>query len=86
MWFDCVEQRDVQGFLRLRQLLARSLPRRRVRRACVRAYVHFVYVCIYVYVCMCADMYICIYLHVCMYMYMYAFIYMCMCMCMHICA
>ena len=42
--------------------------------------------CIYVYVCMCADMHICIYMHVCMYLYIYAFIHMCMCMCMHICA
>jgi len=98
-------ERDVQGFFRLYQLLARSLPRRRSRRACVRAYVHFVCgdhhwssfwfsnkqhylfmcVCVYVYVCMFADMYICMYMHVCMYMYMYAFIHMCMCICMHIC-
>ena len=63
-----------------------SLPRRRFRRACVRAYIQFVCVCVYVYVCMCADMYIYIYVHVCMYMYMYAFIHVCMCMCMHICA
>jgi len=78
--------KNVQGFLRLHQLLAWSLPHRRSRRACVRTYVHFVCVCIYVYVCMCADMYICMYMHVCMYRYMYAFIHMCMCMCMHICA
>jgi len=45
-----------------------------------------VIVCIYVYVCMCADMYIRIYTHVCMYLYIYAFIHMCMCMYIHICA
>jgi len=70
-------------------LHAQSLPRRRFRRA-LRAFISTfcMRVCIYVYVCMCADMYICIYVHVCMYMYMYAFIHvcMCMCMCMHICA
>jgi len=52
-------------------LPAQSLPRRRFRRACVRAYIQFVCVCIYVYVCMCADMYI--------------YIYMCMCVCTCIC-
>jgi len=44
-----------------------SLPRRRFRRACVRAYIHFVCVC--VYMCMCACVRTCIY------------IYMCMCVC-----
>jgi len=67
-------------------LPSQSLPRRRFRRACLRAYIQFVCVSVYVYVCMCADMYIYTYVHVCMYMYMYAFIHMCMCMCMHICA
>jgi len=72
----------VQSFLGLSGLLARSLPRRRSRRACVRFIRTFcMCVCIYVYVCMCADMYICIYMHVCMYLYIYAFIHMCM----HIC-
>jgi len=52
--------------------------------ACVHMYI--LDVCVYIYVCMCADMYICIYMHVCMYMYMYAFMHMCMCMCVHICA
>ena len=44
------------------------------------------HICVYVYVCMCADMYICIYMHVCMYLYIYAFVHMCMCMRMRICA
>ena len=72
--------KDVQSFLSLQRLLARSVPRRRSRRACVRSYVQFcMCVCIYVYVCMCVDMYICIYMHVCMYLYIYAFIHMFMC-------
>jgi len=68
-------------------LPAQSLPRRRFRRAlCAFICTICMRVCIYVYVCMCADMYIYMYVHVCMYMYMYAFIHVCMCMCMHICA
>ena len=56
---------------------------------CVRSYVHFVHVC--VYMCMCVCVYvcghdICIYMHVCMYLYIYVFIHVCMCMCLHICA
>ena len=68
-------------------LSAQSLPRCRFRRA-LRAFIctFCMRVCIYVYVCMCADMYMCKYMHVCMYLYIYAFIHMCMCMCMHICA
>ena len=68
LWFDCVERKRSALLLGPQRLLARSLPRRRSRRACVRSYIHFVCVCIYVYVCMCADMYI--------------YIYMCMCVCM----
>jgi len=86
MWFDDVKRKQVQSFLGLQLLLARSLPRRRSRHACVCFICKFcMCVCIYVYVCMCADMYICICMHVCMYLYIYAFIHMCMCMCMHIC-
>jgi len=77
---------DVQGSLRLHQFLARLLPRRRSRRACVRAYVCFVCVC--VYMCMCVCVRTCKYKFVCacvyVYVYIYAFIHMCMCMCMHI--
>ena len=87
MWVDCVERKRSAKLPCLQRLLARSLPRRRSRRACVRFICTFcMCVCIYVYVCMCADMYICMYMHVCMYLYIYAFIHMCMCMCMHICA
>ena len=64
MWFDCVEQRDVQSFLSLQWLLTRSLQRRRSRRACVRSYVHFVCVC--VYMCMCVRVRTCIYVYICM--------------------
>ena len=64
-------ERDVQSFLRHHQLLTRSLPRGHSRRACVRAYVHFVCVCVYICICVCVQ--ICIY------------IYMCMCVCICIC-
>ena len=68
-------------------LPAQSMPHRRFRGA-LRALIctFCMHVCIYVYVCMCADIYIYICVHVCMYMYMYAFINVCMCMCVHICA
>jgi len=85
MWFDCVERKR-----RAKLPLSATAPRAfRCMAvvpgvlACVHIYV--LYVCVYVYVCMCADMYTCIYMHVCMYLYIYAFIHMCMCMCMHIC-
>jgi len=52
-------------------LPAQSLPRRRSRRACERAYIHFVCVC--VYMCMCVCVRTCIY------------VYMCMCVCICIC-
>jgi len=55
---------EVQSFLRLQRLLARSLPRRRSRRACVRSYIHFVCVC--VYMCMCVCVRTCIYVYICM--------------------
>jgi len=51
-------ERDVQSFLRLHRLLARSLPRHCSRLACMRSYVHFVCVC--VYMCMCACVRTCI--------------------------
>jgi len=41
-----LNERDVQSFLRLQRLLARSLSRRRSRRACARSYVYFVFVCV----------------------------------------
>jgi len=68
-----------------------GFPRSRCRAVisdmlCVRSYVHFVCVCVYMCMCVCVRLCIYIYVHVCMYMYMYAFIHMCMCMYMHICA
>ena len=88
MWFDCVErtsERDLQSFLSLQRLLARSLPRRRTRRACVRSYVLFVCVCAYMYMCVCVRtciymyihayvyvfVHVCVYTHVCVYVYAY---------------
>jgi len=57
MWFDCVEQKRRAGLP-----ASASAPRAFAAapsfqaglRVC--AYVHLVRVCIYVYVCMCADM------------------------------
>jgi len=73
-------ERDVQNFLSLQGLLARLLSRHRSRRVCVHLYTH--YVCMYAYVCMCADMYICIYMHVYMYLYTESMrLYTCVCVC-----
>jgi len=57
-------------------LPAQSLRRHRFRRA-LRAFIctFCMRVCIYVYVCTCADMYICIYMHVCMYLCVYTHVY-----------
>jgi len=71
-------ERDVQSFLRLQRLLARSLPRRRSRCARVLSYVHIcvcVYVCrhvyMYIYVCVYVFVHLCIYTHVYVYVYAY---------------
>jgi len=80
-------ERDVQSFLRLHQLLLRSLPRGRSRRACVRAYVHFVCVCIYM--CMCVCVRTCIYVFACMCvcictcMRLYTCVHVCVCIFVH---
>jgi len=42
MWLIALNGGDVLSFRRLHQLLTQSLPRRRFRRACVRAYIHVV--------------------------------------------
>ena len=71
----------MQGFLRLHQLLARFMLRRRSRCACVRAYVHFVcvYICVCVYVCRHVYIYICacvnVYVYVCVYTHVYVYVY-----------
>jgi len=86
LWFDCVE-RKMQSFLSLQRLLARSLPRRRSRRACVRSYVHFGCVC--VYMCMCVCVRTCIYVYICMCvcictsMRLYTCVCVCVCMFVH---
>ena len=46
-------ERDVPSFLRLQRLLAHSLPHCCSRRACLRSYVHFVRVCVYMCMCVC---------------------------------
>ena len=81
MWFDCVERKR-RAKLPLSTTADRAFAAAPSFQACLRALICTF--CMYVYVCMCADMYICIYMHVCMYFYIYAFIHMCMCMCMHI--
>jgi len=67
--------------------LARSLLRRRSRRACVRLYVHFVCMC--VYMCMCVCVRTCIYVYICMCVCICTsmHLYTCVCVCvMHICS
>ena len=75
-------EREVQSFLRLQRLLARSLPRRRSRRvACVHIYILHVcvYICVCVYVCGHAYMYIyaCVnvLVHLCVYTHVYVYVY-----------
>ena len=47
----------------------------------------YVYVCMYMYVCICMYVYVCVY--VCVYMYVCMYVFMCMCvyayMCMYVC-
>ena len=76
-------ERDVQGSLRLHQLLARLLPRRRSRRACVRAYVHFVCVC--VQMCMCVCVWLGISASACGRCHASTCVFVCICMHMHMC-
>jgi len=74
-------KRDVQSFLSLQRLLARSLPRRRSRRACVRSYVQFVCVC--VYMCMYVYVYICMCVCICTSMRLYTCVCVCVCIFLH---
>ena len=80
---DCVEGGELQSFLRLYQLLSQSLWRLHSRRACVRAYVHVVCVCMYVcmYVCVQTCMYVCIFMCMCkcICMHVYTCVYVCVC-------
>ena len=45
-----------------------------------------IYVCIYIYICICKYVYVymCIYICICMYMYICVYIYICICMYMYI--
>jgi len=86
MWFDCVERKRRVG-LPASVSAPRAFANAPSRRACVRAYVNVVRVCVYMCMCVCVltCIYVCMCMCVCMYMDMCAFIHMCMCMCMHIC-
>ena len=77
-------EKDGASFREVR-LPAHSLPCHRFRRACMRAHVHVVRVCVYMCMYVCTDMYICIHAHVYMYMYTYACTYMCIRTFIHIC-
>ena len=86
MWLIASNERHVQSFLRLHQLLARSLPRGCSRRACVhRMYILCVcvYICTCVYVCGHAYMYVyaCVYVYVsvCVYTHVYVYVYAYLC-------
>jgi len=89
IWFDCVERKR-RAKLPASATAPPAFAAAPSFQACLRGFIctFCMRVCIYVYVCMCADTYICICMHVCMYLYIHAFIHMCMCMCMcmHICA
>jgi len=79
MWFDCVEQK--RRAKRLQRLLARSLPRRRSRRACVHSYVHFVCVCVYMCMCVCVRTFIFVYICMCVCICTSMRLYTCVCVC-----
>jgi len=68
-------------------LLAQSLPRCRSRRACVRAYVHVVcvcvYMCMYVNVQTCTYVYICMCIRICIRVHVYTCVYVCACIFVH---
>jgi len=80
--------RDVPSFLHLQRLLARSLPRRRSRRASVCSYVHFVCACIYMCMCVCARtciyVYICMCVGICTCMRLYTCVCVCACVCIFV--
>ena len=82
-----LNERDVQSFHSLQLLLARSLPRCRSRRACVRSYVHFVCVCVYMRTCVCVRtciyVYICMCVCICTSMRLYTCVCVCVCIVVH---
>src|SRR6218665_230424 len=45
----------------------------------------YMYVCLYMYVCICMHVYVCMYMYVCICMCMcvYVCVYVCMCMCVY---
>jgi len=87
MWFDCVERKRSAKLPCLQRLLARSLPRRRSRRSCVRSYVHFVCVCVCMCMCVCVrtciHVYICMCVCICTSMRLYTCVCVCVCVFVH---
>jgi len=67
-------------------LPVQSLLRRRFRRACVRAYVHFVCVCVYMCMCVCVQtcIYICMCTCVCICICMRLYTCVCACVCIFV--
>ena len=85
MWFDCVERKRHAELPASARLLARSLPRRRSRHACVRSFV-----CVCVYMCICVCVRTCIYVYMCMCvcictsMRLYTCVCVCVCVFVHV--
>ena len=44
-------------------------------RVCVRVYVYYIYICMYIYIYLCVYVYINIYMYVCVHMYIYIRMY-----------
>ena len=44
----------------------------------------YVYVCMYMHVCICKYVYVCMYMYVCICMYVYVCMYMYVCICMYV--
>jgi len=83
MWCDCVGQKR-RANLSASATAPRAFAAAPSFQACWRAFIctFCMWVCIYVYVCMCADMCICIYRHVCTYcvythVYVHEYAYLC---------
>ena len=79
--------RNLMSFRGFAGLPAQSLPHRRFRGACMRAYVHVtcVCVCMCMYTCVLTCMYMFTYacVCVCIRMHVYTYVYVCVCRSVH---